>query len=211
MCSSRSARSSSFLTISISPAQSDQKVSLRRSSHGKVEQDREHLRRQLDRDGVDPVELAVPRQRSSISPVRRRMSVAHPRHFGRGEGGRDGAALRRCGSGRSRAMNIGIADRRSPDRNRRCVMPPAPRNRVRAAIRPRRSACRSRPTNRGRNRDSRYVVDRRLGAQRARTARARCRRGRARRGSCRTDRPRASTSSFARSPCASLLCRPREA
>ena len=41
---------------------SDQRVSLRRSSHGKVEQHRQHLRRQFDRHLVDPVERLVARQ-----------------------------------------------------------------------------------------------------------------------------------------------------
>ena len=91
---SRSARSSGVLTSSISPAQSDQKVSLRRSSHGKVEQDREHLRGQLDRRRCRPSRIACRfGSVSSISAVRRRMSLGHPHHLARREGGGDGAAL----------------------------------------------------------------------------------------------------------------------
>src|SRR3546814_5319698 len=58
-----------------------------------IEEQSEHLRRQLHRHAVDPVECLAPRQAvehfaGAIPDV-----FGQPRHFGGGEGGRDGAAL----------------------------------------------------------------------------------------------------------------------
>ncbi len=64
--SARPARSSSVATRPPAPgrvvATSDQRVSLRRSSQGKSNSTAEHLRGQLDRDLVDPVEHLAARQ-----------------------------------------------------------------------------------------------------------------------------------------------------
>ena len=59
----------------------------------KVEQDRQHLRGQFDRDLVDPVELLTPRQAVEDFGGALADVAAHPHHFAGREGGGDGAAL----------------------------------------------------------------------------------------------------------------------
>jgi hypothetical protein len=60
---------------------------------GEVEQDRQHLGGQLDRDAVDPVEFLADGQRIEDLGGARADILAHPHHLARGEGGGDGAAL----------------------------------------------------------------------------------------------------------------------
>ena len=59
----------------------------------KVEQDRQHLRGEFDRNAVDPVEARVPIEPVEYLGGAGANVVRHPRHFGRCEGRGDSAAL----------------------------------------------------------------------------------------------------------------------